>query len=167
MPQSYRIGELAQAAETPVETIRYYEHAGLMPAPRRTEGNYRLYEDTHRERLIFIRQCRALDMTLDEIHRLLAFKDRPTDNCDEVNALLEAHIGHVSERIVELNRLKKDLLTLRKQCQSAQQAAQCGILGGLSAGTATRHVRSDGPIARNRQRHQHTHEPPTASRKRR
>ena len=60
-----KIGELARAAQTPVETIRYYEREGLLPAPPRSAGNYRLYGDTHRQRLAFIRHCRGLDMTLD------------------------------------------------------------------------------------------------------
>lgn len=153
MPKSYRIGELAQAADVPLETIRYYERVGLMPAPRRSEGNYRLYTETHRERLTFIRQCRVLDMTLGEIRRLLKFKDRPTQRCDEVNALLEVHIEHVSERMAELRRLKKDLQALSRRCGTIRNAADCAILAGLSSGTATQMSRRSGPVAGNRQRH--------------
>jgi DNA-binding transcriptional MerR regulator len=70
-----RIGELAQASGTPVETIRFYEREGLLPTAARTEGNYRIYTPHHAERLAFIRQCRSLDMTLDEVRVLLRFKD--------------------------------------------------------------------------------------------
>lgn len=155
MARSYRIGELAQAADIPVETIRYYEQAGLMPSPERSDANYRVYQESHRERLTFIRQCRALDMTLEEIRRLLAFKDHAPQNCDEVSSLLDEHIGHISERMRELGQLKKDLKALRQQCDTVQQTSECGILGQLSAGTATRHVRREGPIARDRRRHSH------------
>lgn len=132
-----KIGELATSTGTPVETIRYYEREGLLPAPLRTDANYRLYEASHAQRLQFVRHCRSLDMTLQEIRALLAFQDAPQDNCAEVNALLDEHIGHVAQRIRELRQLEKQLKLLRAQCHGVQDAAHCGILQGLSAGTAT------------------------------
>ena len=153
MVKTFRIGDLARAAEIPVETIRYYEHSGLMPRPQRSEGNFRIYQQVHRERLTFIRQCRALDMTMEEIRRLLSFKDDPTQNCQQVGELVLAHIKHISERITELGRLRKDLKVLSRLCETPEEASRCKILGGLSAGTATQQVRGDGPIARDRQRH--------------
>lgn len=62
-----KIGELAKATDCAVETIRYYEREQLLPEPARTDGNYRLYTQAHVEWLTFIRNCRTLDMTLDEI----------------------------------------------------------------------------------------------------
>jgi DNA-binding transcriptional MerR regulator len=91
-----KIGELANLTQTQVETIRYYEREGLLPETARTGGNYRIYGDAHAARLSFIRHCRGLDMTLDEIRILLHFKDAPSENCGEVNALLDEHIGHVA-----------------------------------------------------------------------
>ena len=129
-----KIGELATATSTAVETIRYYEREGLLPAPVRTEANYRVYEASHVQRLQFVRHCRGLDMTLQEIRALLAFQDAPEDNCANVNALLDAHIGHVAQRIRELRQLEKQLKLLRAQCHGVQDAAHCGILQGLSAG---------------------------------
>lgn len=128
-----KIGELASASATPVETIRYYEREGLLPAAARTDGNYRVYGPEHAQRLQFVRHCRSLDMTLQEIRALLAFKDAPEENCAEVNALLDEHIGHVAQRIRELRQLEKQLKLLRAQCQGVQDAAHCGILQGLSA----------------------------------
>ena len=115
-----RIGDLAEATGTPVETIRYYEREGLIPAAQRSDNNYRLYSAVHAERLAFIRQCRNLDMTLDEIRSLLRLRDAPSENCGEVNALLDEHIGHVAQRIRELRTLEKDLKALRARCTSPQ-----------------------------------------------
>lgn len=143
-----RIGELAQASGTPVETIRFYEREGLLPSPGRTEGNYRIYAAAHAERLAFIRQCRSLDMTLDEVRVLLRFKDMPSADCGEVNELLDEHIGHVAQRIRELRVLEKELRTLRLQCAVPHAAADCGVLKGIedAAGharkpSARRHIR--------------------------
>lgn len=132
-----KIGELAQRTQTPAETIRYYEREGLLPAAPRTDSNYRIYGDAHQERLAFIRHCRSLDMTLAEIRTLLRFKDDPEASCGEVNALLDEHIGHVAQRIRELRQLEKHLKALREQCETAQDAAHCGILQELSQPTAT------------------------------
>ena len=132
-----KIGELATATGTSVETIRYYEREGLLPAPVRTDANYRVYEASHAQRLQFVRHCRSLDMTLQEIRALLAFQDTPEDNCAEVNALLDEHIGHVAQRIRELRQLEKQLKLLRAQCHGVQDATHCGILQGLSAPVAT------------------------------
>lgn len=127
-----KIGELATLTNTQVETIRYYEREKLLAAPSRSEGNYRIYGDAHAERLSFIRHCRGLDMTLDEIRVLLRFKDAPTENCFEVNELLDEHIGHVAERIEELRQLESQLKSLREACLGGQEAQHCGILNELS-----------------------------------
>lgn len=143
-----RIGELAQASGTPIETIRFYEREGLIPVPERTEGNYRIYTQAQVERLGFIRQCRNLDMALDEVRVLLRFKDAPQEDCSEVNTLLDEHIGHVAHRIRELRVLEKQLRALRAECDSPHAAKDCGILQGIDVaagqpGTvpARRHVR--------------------------
>lgn len=127
-----RIGELATAALTPVETIRYYERVGLLPAPARNASNFRIYEAAHLERLRFIRYCRSLDMSLDEVRVLLHFRDAPVGDCTDVNELLDEHIGHVATRIDELRQLQAQLEELRRRCVHIQDADQCGILTGLS-----------------------------------
>ncbi len=131
-----RIGNLAEATGTPVETIRYYEREGLLPAARRSENNYREYTAAHAERLAFIRQCRNLDMTLDEIRSLLRLRDAPPADCGEINTLLDDHIGHVGQRIRELRALEKDLKALRARCASPQAIDACGILNQLDSAAA-------------------------------
>lgn len=127
-----KIGEISAAARTPIETIRFYEREGLLPKPPRSEGNFRRYDAQHLERLQFIRHCRSLDMSLDEVRVLLRFKDEPEADCGDVNALLDEHIGHVSTRVKELRQLEKQLRELRARCATHQSADQCGILAGLS-----------------------------------
>lgn len=127
-----KIGELAAATGTSTENVRFYEREGLLPAPGRSEGNYRIYGSTHLDRLAFIRHCRSLDMTLDEIRAILSFKDQPQDNCEGVNMLLDEHIEHVAVRIKELRALEKQLRALRDQCLSATAGPACGILQKLS-----------------------------------
>ncbi len=143
-----KIGELASTTETPVETIRFYEREGLLPAPARSAANYRVYTAAHAARLAFIRRCRNLDMALGEVRELLRFKDAPGKDCADVDALLDEHIGHVAQRIRELRRLERDLRTLRARCEKPGDGRRCGILGGLeesssraSKTSTRRHVR--------------------------
>lgn len=115
-----KIGALAQVAQTTVETVRYYEKEGLLPAASRTVGNFRVYGAAHLERLRFIRNCRALDMSHTEIRTLLGLADEPSAGCGAVNAVLDQHMGHVDERIRELMHLKKQLTLLRQRCQNGR-----------------------------------------------
>lgn len=127
-----KIGEVAAAADTAAETIRFYEREGLLPRPSRTRSNYRYYDQVHLERLLFIRHCRSFDMSLNEVRVLLHFKDSPVGDCSQVNAMLDDHISHVARRIKELRTLEKELRDLRTACGESRQAQECGILGGLA-----------------------------------
>jgi len=123
-----KIGELARLTNTQTNTIRFYERESLLTEAERSDSNYRIYGEQHVERLSFIRHCRSLDMTLDEIRLLLHFKDTPAENCDQVNGLLDKHIKHLNHRIKELGQLDQQLIDLRQQCHAGRRAVDCGIL---------------------------------------
>lgn len=127
-----KIGDLSRVTNTQIETIRYYEREGLLPIAPRSDGNYRIYGDEHAKRLSFIRHCRGLDMALDEIRVLLRFKDSPSEDCQEVNSLLDEHIEHVAQRVRELNALGRQLKALRGLCRESKGSGNCGILKGLA-----------------------------------
>lgn len=126
-----KIGTLARTVGCTVETIRYYEREGLLDSPSRSEGNYRLYREGDVDRLRFIRRCRSLDMTHEEIRALLTLRGTSSSSCTEVNALLDERIGHVAQRIEELKLLEAELRRLRSRCTSIRPAADCGILQAL------------------------------------
>lgn len=127
-----KIGELGAAAGCQVETIRYYEREGLLPAPLRSAGNYRLYDDSHLERLGFIRRCRTLGMALAEVRRLLEFREVPQETCGEVNGLLDAQIEKIRQRMTELDALHAQMIALRARCSQELAGRECGILKGLA-----------------------------------
>jgi len=139
-----KIGELAKKAGCRVETVRYYEREGLLPAPARSEGNYRLYGAQHLERLVFIRNCRTLDMTLEEIQRLLALRDLPQESCAGINSLVDEHIEHVQARIDSLQALRDQLTELRDRCNGPKEAEDCGILRQLNVSGGVQLLPDDG-----------------------
>ena len=127
-----KIGALAKQIGFTVETIRYYEKQGLLhPALRDPVNNYRRYDHSHLERLIFIRRCRTLAMTHDEIQVLLQARIQPDASCETINELIDEHIHHVQARIAELQILETQLIELRGQCRAAHTTGDCGILREL------------------------------------
>jgi DNA-binding transcriptional MerR regulator len=96
---------------------------GLLP-PTRGENNYRRYLLAHVERLAFVRRCRSLDMTLDEIRALIELREARAQDCGGINALLDGYIERVVQRIRELSALKRDLKALCACCTSPNPVAQ-------------------------------------------
>lgn len=126
-----KIGELAKRSGCSIQTIRYYEKEGLISAPERTEGNFRVYSAVALENLSFIRNCRALDLTLSEIKHLISLQSSPGTPCEAVNEMIDSHLQVVESRIEGLQKLHGDLKQLRLKCGNARSVDQCGILGEL------------------------------------
>ena len=127
-----QIKHLAAATGVDVETIRFYEKQGLLPAPARRDNGYRQYEAVHLERLSFIRHCRALDMPLAEVQRLLSFVDDPARHCADVNDLVDAQLSRVRARLASMLALEKQLVQLRARCATPHAGGNaCGILAEL------------------------------------
>lgn len=128
-----RIGELAAATGVDTDNIRYYEKEGLLAPPSRQPNGYRAYGHSHLERLAFIRHCRALDIPLAEIRRLVEFIDHPTVDCGDVNLLIDAQLTKVRARLKSMRALEKQLTKLRAQCAAPHSSSECGILHELVA----------------------------------
>lgn len=125
-----QIKELSQATGVDVETIRFYEKQGLLPPPARRDNGYRNYAESHLERLSFIRHCRALDMPLSDVARLLSFLDEPEVHCGDVNDLVDQQLARVRARLKSMRALEKQLMLLRSQCRESL-GGHCGILDEL------------------------------------
>ena len=106
-----RIGQLAARTGVAVRTIRFYEQAGLLPAPPRTAGGYRSYDDDAIIRLQFVRSAQALGLSLAEITDVLRIRDYQGPPCTYVAELLATHIHALNTRIAELTTLRDELHT--------------------------------------------------------
>ena len=133
-----KIGEIASLTACSVQTIRFYEKEGLVKSLRRSEGNFRLYNEAAVEQLNFVRHCRSLDLSLPEIRQLIDLRSSPDSRCAEVNQMIDRHIVQVDKRIQELDVLMRQLVELRSHCASDRTVEQCGILNDLSDESATR-----------------------------
>lgn len=126
-----QIGDLARATNTKVETIRYYEQIGLLPAPARTSGNFRAYSAKHLGRLSFIRRARDLGFTLDQVRELLSLSDQKRQSCEAVDVIARQHLADVDRKIVDLTALREELSSLIEQC-GCGMIADCRIIDALA-----------------------------------
>lgn len=106
------VGQLASRAGVRVDTVRYYERAGLLPRPRRTGGDHRRYGPADVDRLLFIRGARRLGLRLAEIRELARVRDTGTCPCAPAEALLREHVSEIDREIARLTALRAELTGL-------------------------------------------------------
>ena len=127
-----QIGELARQSGCNIETIRYYERIGLLPAPPRSAGRYRLYDAPDVRRLAFVRRARELGFTLDQVRHLLALSAKDgREACCEVHDLAAEHLGEVRAKIADLRAMERILADAVRRC-AAGELPGCPIIDALS-----------------------------------
>jgi len=136
MSQSVRaqpllIGALAECTGVNIETIRYYERAGLLPAPPRTQGKRRAYDEGYVLRLSFIRRGRELGFPLADIRALLQLAASGHPNCRATKDITLRHLADVRGKIASLKKLERALKAMSDACAPGRQDA-CPILDALS-----------------------------------
>jgi len=125
------IGEAAAATGLPAKTIRFYESEGLIDPPRRSAGNYRLYDERHVATLRFIQRARQLGFSVAEVAALVAlWRDKRRASAD-VRRLATAHLADIDARIDELKRLRRTLEGLIERCHGDDRP-DCPIIDELS-----------------------------------
>lgn len=113
-----KIGELAKLTGTTVKTLRFYEETSLLPAPMRTLGGYREYDASAVPRIKFVKAGQAVGLTLAEIRNLIDIRADGESPCRAATDLLDQHLTAITQRIRELQSLKKDLAELRVRASS-------------------------------------------------
>lgn len=135
MTQTFTIGELARLAGLNRSTIRWYERIGLLDAPARSAGNYRLYGADHLARLGFIRRCRDIGFGLETIRALTGLAARPEADCGDIAAIVGTRLSELDRRIESLVALRHELGGLADSCPGGPTLS-CRIIGALSASAA-------------------------------
>ena len=130
--QNLTIGRLALSAGVNLETVRYYERIGLMPAPARTPGGHRCYEPEHAQRLRFIRRSRELGFGIDAIRRLIALSEPGVQACCEVRDMAQDHIASVDAKIADLERLRTVLKQAVADCSEGGRV-RCPVIAELGS----------------------------------
>lgn len=124
------IGKVAAQTGCHIETIRFYEKEGLLPAPGRTVGGHRLYTNAMVERLVFIRRSRELGFSMKEIRQLLSLVDREQVSCERVQTIADRHLGDIRSKIADLRKMESSLRELSSRC-SGEDVPDCPIIAVL------------------------------------
>jgi len=130
----YLMKDLVHKTGLSADTIRFYEKKHLLEPSFRGENNYRYYQDDALKRLIFIKRCRALDISLKEIEYLIELEQKPQQDCSAVNQLIDEHLKQVEQKIIELQKFQIQLQQLRQSCTTQSTIDDCQILRHLEAG---------------------------------
>ena len=125
------IGELAKETGVKIVTIRYYEQSGVLPAPARSSGNYRVYNEKHAQRLRFIRRCRDLGFSLGQIRDLFELSAENASSCAKVCRIAERHLKTIEGKLADLNRLASELTRIGASCSGKTPMADCRIMEAL------------------------------------
>lgn len=125
------IGTAAKLSGVNIETIRYYEREGIVPAADRSANGRRLYDGAAITRLRFIRRCRDLGFPISDVRTLLDLSDNASKHCDDVRAISERHLSDVRERLSDLRELEAALSELVQACVDAE--SECPTLKQLFA----------------------------------
>lgn len=119
MEASLQIGQVAKKTGLTVDAIRFYEKAGLLPRPARTEAGYRRYHEREVADLEFIQKAQQLGFSLNEIRELFSIQRHPDEACAHVRDLIAAKLGVVRAKIADLQKLETDLTGALRQCRTA------------------------------------------------
>jgi MerR family copper efflux transcriptional regulator len=129
------IGDVAKRANVHIETLRYYERRGLVPRPRRSASNYRLYAEDTVRRVRFIKSAQELGFSLAEIRELLSLRATPRTRCAEIRQRAEAKVKAIEAKIASLQAMKQALAKLVAECSGDGPVTACPILESFDAGT--------------------------------
>ncbi len=124
------IGKLAEQTGVGVETIRYYERAGVLPSPPRSAGGYRQYDSVYLKRLKFVNRRRELGFSLSEVRALLKLVDGG-HTCAEVRELTLSHVEDIRAKILDLQHMERTLQATADRCTGGD-APECPIVEALS-----------------------------------
>lgn len=127
--RSLPIGRLSKESGVNIETIRYYERAGILARPPRSPGGRRIYDEGAVERLRFVRRVRELGFTLGEVRTLLAMADR-RGACPDVRALALRHLADVRAKMADLRRLERTLARSVEAC-ARNRSPVCPLIQSL------------------------------------
>lgn len=131
-----KIGDIAKRTGLKVETVRFYESERLIDPPLRSGGNYRLYNQSHLNRLSFVKRARDLGFTLDQVRDLLRLADDPRGSCAEVDAMAVQQIAEIDHKLADLQTLREEVAKWGR-CD-ATTIADCRLIDALSSGRPAR-----------------------------
>ena len=134
MAKGRTIGKLAAEAGVNVETVRFYERAGILEQPPRREQGWRVYDDEKLVTLQYVREARRLGLTVADIGRLHDCSNGPqTEFCETVRRTVAKRIEIIDTRIEELTRTRAGLAEWLSACRARSAEDRCPTYAALKS----------------------------------
>ena len=128
-------GELARRTGVNLETIRYFEKTGILPAPPRTEGGHRIYDESYERTLGFVRRAKRLGFTPDEVRTIIELGGPERAPCAEVRQIAAHHLQQVRSKIADLLEIERLLAETIGHC-SGRSEPECAVIDMLETRSA-------------------------------
>lgn len=101
-----------------MDTVRFYERRGLLPAPGRRPSGYRAYAEGTVDRIRLVKYIQSLGIQLDEIADILGKLDEGTATCGNQRARFEAVVERIDEEIATLRATRTKIVQMLRRCES-------------------------------------------------
>lgn len=102
MDEGLTIQEAAERVGLSVDTLRYYERAGLLPHVVRTTGGQRRYDEANLNGVHFVTRMRATGMPIRRIREYMEAPIHPDGTAPQRRAIMVEHREAVIAQIREL-----------------------------------------------------------------
>jgi Hg(II)-responsive transcriptional regulator len=126
-----KTGEVAAQAGVNVETLRYYERRGLLPAPARRDSGYRQYGPDAVRLVRFVKRAQELGFSLAEVESLLELAGGGPENCDAARRLAQRRVAELDRRIADLRAMRDSLDRLLATCSLPRAERECPLLQSI------------------------------------
>ena len=135
-----KIGDVSKQTGLGIETLRFYEKAGILDRPARTDSGYRLYDAGVLERIAFIKQAQVLGFTLEEIRQLIDHKKAGENPCREVREIVRHRLDELDEKLRQMRKYRNELAKALKEWDALgeRKGHVCGLIENTHIENETR-----------------------------
>jgi DNA-binding transcriptional MerR regulator len=135
-----KVGDVSKQTGLGIETLRFYEKAGILDRPARTDSGYRLYDPGVLERIAFIKQAQVLGFTLEEIRQLIDHKKAGENPCREVREIVRHRLDELDEKLRQMRKYRNELSKALKEWDALgeRKGHVCGLIENTRIESATR-----------------------------
>lgn len=107
-----KIGDVSRLAGMPVKTIRFYCDQGVIHPNGRSEGRYRIFDESVIDELSLVQSLKMMEFPLVDIKLILEARRSGFCNCSFLKSTVQEKIDAVDQKINDLRAMQQQLIAL-------------------------------------------------------
>jgi MerR family copper efflux transcriptional regulator len=107
-----KIGDVSRLAGMPVKTIRFYCDQGVIHPNGRSEGRYRIFDESVIDELSLVQSLKMMEFPLVDIKLILEARRSGFCNCSFLKSTVQEKINAVDQKINDLRAMQQQLIAL-------------------------------------------------------